>query len=217
MEWFVSTGWLYLIAAIGLGTAAVLLAKWRKWGWPDRLGAFAIIVLVLHVWEEWVLPGGFHYIYNLGSSAPDRYPMSELTDMITNFGGVLLGCIVLAVWGFRTSASISVMLFSLLECVVHTFLAAQSLSAFGDLGQTVFYAPGLITAYFGWLPLFIGYVIYLVRHRPKPTLRQWAIGVVAIVIGSLLLVFGPENLLKSEDSPWSFSDHGWYEQFDPGD
>src|SRR5574344_2399336 len=86
-KWFVAQGWLYVMIAIGIFMAVLLIKNWKDWTWLNKLGTLAIIVLVFHVWEEWVIPGGFHYIYNLGSECPERYPMSQLTDMITNFGG----------------------------------------------------------------------------------------------------------------------------------
>ncbi len=184
----------------------------------NRLGGtFAIIVLVLHVWEEWVVPpGGFHYIYNLGSDhPPDRYPMSELTDMITNFGAAMLGVVVLILWGGfgGVSASIAIALFSLFEVIVHVLLAFQSHAEFADAGQSIIYAPGLVTALLGFLVVFIGYLVHFIRSRTVPRVGQWARGLIAIVVGSLLLVQLPELLLKDEDSPYPFPDDGYYEQF----
>ncbi|MFV0519230.1 MAG: HXXEE domain-containing protein, partial [Lachnospirales bacterium] len=68
----------------------------NTWTKINILCTLAVIVLVLHVIEEWVLPGGLHYSYNIshGSNVLGRYPMNRLTDMITNFGGVLFGLVV---------------------------------------------------------------------------------------------------------------------------
>lgn len=204
--------WISVLAAIGVILTGVLVARWKQWDWLNRLGTFAIIVLVLHVWEEWVVPGGFHYIYNLGSDHPDRYPMSELTDMITNFGAAMLG-VVLILWGFGVSAGIAIALFSLFEVIVHVLLAFQSHAEFADAGQSIIYAPGLVTALLGFLVVFIGYLVHFIRSRTVPRVGQWARGLIAIVVGSPLLVQPPELLLKDEDSPYPFPDDGYYEQF----
>lgn len=177
------------------------------------MGSLALIVLVFHVWEEWVLPGGFHYIYNLGSAFPDRYPMSQLTDMITNFGGALLGLVVLLVWGFRTEASIAIGIFSLFEAVVHTIPAGKSLAVFGPAGQRLFYAPGLVTVCLGFLPVGVGQLLTVIRSRPRPSARQWILGIAALVVLSLALVQLPEALLKDDRSPYPFENHGYYTQF----
>lgn len=203
--------WLYFIAIIGVSLTALLFAKWHQWTWLNRLGALATIVLVLHVWEEWVYPGGFHVIYNLGSDYPDRYPMSQLTDMITNLGGVLLGCIVLIFWGFRASAGIAIAIFSLFEVIIHIFLGFKSYEAFHSQGQNILYSPGLITALFGFLPVAIGIITYFVKHQVSPTLKQWIVAIVALVAISFSLVNLPELLLKDKNSPYSFPDKGYYE------
>lgn len=211
--WFVGTGWLYLMAGIGIFLAVWLATHWKKMDWCNRFGTIAIIVLVFHVWEEWVMPGGFHYIYNEGSAVPDRYPMNQLTDMITNLGGAIIGTIVLLVWGLNTGAGIAISVFSLFEAVIHLVLAGKSLSAFSAMGQTAFYAPGLNTALFGFLPVSIAYLLYFVFHKPKPNWKQWLGAAVALVCLSFLLVNLPELLLKSENSSFIFPDHGYYDQF----
>lgn len=92
--------WLYVMATIGIVLAIRIWKNRRVWDRINILCALAIIVLILHVIEEWVLPGGLHYSYNIahGSTLLSRYPMNRLTDMITNFGAVVLGCVVLKVW-----------------------------------------------------------------------------------------------------------------------
>lgn len=211
--WFVSTGWLYAMMGIGIFLAVWLAKNWKRLDWCNRLGALAIIVLVLHVGEEWVLPGGFHYIYNENSATPDRYPMNQLTDMITNFGGAVLGLVVLLIWGLNTGAGLAIGIFSLFEAVIHIVLASKSLNAFSAMGQTAFYAPGLNTALFGFLPLAIAYLLYFVFHKPKPNVKQWIGGICTLLVLSFLLVNLPEMLLKSEDSPYAFISHGYYDAF----
>src|SRR5574344_2319487 len=138
--------------------------------------------------------------------------MSQLTDMITNFGGAILGIVVLLVWGFKTESGIAIGIFSLFEFVIHIFLASKSLSTFSAYGQKLFYAPGLVTATVGFLPIAIGYLIYFIKHNPKPKLKQWLGGIISLVILSLLLVQMPEALLKNKNSPYAFENHGYYEK-----
>lgn len=209
--WFVGTGWLYCIGIIGIVLGVVLAINWKKQDWFQRLGIIAILVLILHVYEEWVLPGGFHYIYNLDSSSPSNYPMNQLTDMITNFGGIILGCLVLKFWKFGKGSGIAIGLFSLFEVVIHLILADKSLKAFSSMGQTAFYAPGLNTALFGFLPVFIAYFIVFIKNHPN--WKQIVSGIFAIVVLSFLLVNLPEILLKSENSKFVFLSHGYYDQF----
>lgn len=179
-----------------------------------ELGAFAVIVLTLHVWEEWVIPGGFHYIYNIGSEAMlrDRYPMSQLTDMITNLGGAILWFVLVEMDKYGRRMGFAVMLFSYFEFAVHNLLAYQSMTALCAAGiYSGFYAPGLATAVVCWLPLGIAHTVWFVRGGAH--WRDVVGGIAVLLVLSQLLVTLPESLIKSEDNPYAFQNAGWYEQF----
>ncbi len=135
--------WLYVMAGIGIWLIWLVYKNRKTWSKLNILCTLAVVVLVLHVLEEWVLPGGLHYSYNFshGSGILSRYPMNRLTDMITNFGGVVLGCIVLRVWGFRKPAGIAIMLFSAFEVVIHVKIGISSMETFGPYGMNTLYSP----------------------------------------------------------------------------
>lgn len=48
--------WLYVMTAIGIVLVVLIYKNREKWSKINILCTFAIIVLVLHVIEEWVLP-----------------------------------------------------------------------------------------------------------------------------------------------------------------
>ncbi len=207
--------WLYVMAAIGIFLAVKVWKNRKIWDKINILCTLAVIVLILHVIEEWVLPGGLHYSYNFshGSSDLARYPMNRLTDMITNFGGVLLGCIVLRFWGFRKPAGIAVMLFSAFEVVIHVVIGINSLKTFGRYGMQIVYSPGLITSLFGFLPIAVFLAVHLFKKANRATIKQWVIAVVAMFGFCFLLINLPEMILGDENSPYAFTDRGYYERF----
>lgn len=209
--------WLYAMAAIGIALACLTCKHRKDWSKENMLCTLAIIVLVLHVLEEWVIPGGLHYSYNIahGSSELSRYPMNRLTDMITNFGAVILGCIVLRFWGFRKPAAIGVMLFSAFEVAIHVVIGISDMQLFGAYGMNTLYSPGLITSLFGFLPISIGLAIELFKNgKDRPTLRQWAEGVGVMLLFCFLLIDLPESLLGDAESPYEFTNRGgFYEQY----
>ena len=65
---------------------AVILWKWNEWNAELIITAAIAALIPIHVVEEWVFPGGFHYQYNycMGSDQLDRYPMCRKSDMFTN-------------------------------------------------------------------------------------------------------------------------------------
>ncbi|PWG00502.1 HXXEE domain-containing protein [Levilactobacillus bambusae] len=209
--WFVRWGWLYCMLAMSILLSVQLILNWRSWNTLTKLGAFTVIVLTLHVWEEWVIPGGFHVIYNLHSQFPDRYPMSELTDMLTNFLGGLLWFSLTETKHFDPRMGVATALFSFFEFIIHNFLALQSLAAFGRVGQNVYYAPGLITATLCWLPLDIGFVVYFNQHQPS--LKIFSQGVLILLLMTFFIVQLPEKVLKNPINPYAFDNQGWYQQF----
>ena len=207
------TIWLYVISGIGIYLVWLTYKNRKNWSTINILCTLAVVVLVLHVLEEWVLPGGLHYSYNLshGADILSRYPMNRLTDMITNFGGVVLGVVVLKVWGFRKPAAIAIMLFSLFEVVIHVMIGISSLETFGAYGMNTLYSPGLITSLFGFLPIAIGLGINL--FKVKTSFKQWLVAIVAMFGLCFLLINLPEQLLGSKDSPYYFTDRGYYTQY----
>lgn len=212
--WFIETGWLYGCLILAMISAVQLILHWRDWETSRKLGAFTVIVLALHVWEEWVMPGGFHYFYNIGSEPAlrDRYPMNELSDLITNFGGLVLWFILVQINKYGRKMSFAVMLFSFAEVAIHTLGAFTSREIILESGQySPYYGPGLTTALVCWLPLGIAYVVYFAKTKIK--WQDILGGVALLAVLSVLLITLPESLLKSVDTPYVYNDAGWYEQF----
>lgn len=208
--------WLYVMAAIAVVLGIQIWKNRKNWDRINILCTLAVIVLVLHMLEEWVLPGGLHYSYNIdhGSAVLSRYPMNRLTDMITNFGGVVLGCIVLKFWGFRKPAGVAIMLFAAFEVVIHIIIGMTSLKTFGEYGMNTLYAPGLVTALFGFLPIVIGLAKELFfSGKKRPTVRQWIMAVAVMFGLCFLLINLPEMVLGGESSPYAFTDRGYYQRF----
>lgn len=207
--------WLYVMVGIGIYLSIKVWKNRKEWDKVNILCTLAVIVLVLHVIEEWVFPGGLHYSYNFSHGSTDlaRYPMNRLTDMITNFGGVILGCVVLKFWGFRKPAGIAVMLFSAFEVVIHIVIGINSLNTFGKYGMQILYSPGLVTSLFGFLPITIGLAVHLFKKENRANIKQWVMAVVAMFGFCFLLINLPEMVLGSENSPYAFTDRGYYERF----
>ncbi len=212
--WFIEKGWLYVMLIMGITLIVQLITKRKEWDTIRKLGAFTVIVLIFHVWEEWVIPGGFHYFYNIQSEGVVRncYPMNELTDMITNFGGAVLWFVLVQSNKYGRKMSFAVMLFSFAEVVIHLAGADSSRAMLFENGlYSPFYTPGMLTALLCWLPLGIAYIIYFAKNHIRK--QDFFSGIAILVILSILLIALPENLLKSKETVYVFEDAGWYEQY----
>ena len=208
--------WLYVMSAIAIMLVYQIYKNRNTWSKLNILCTIAIIVLVLHVLEEWVFPGGLHYSYNLshGSDILSSYPMNRLTDMITNFGGVVLGCLVLKFHGFGKPAGISIMLFSLFEVFIHVSIGIQDMRIFSEFGMNTLYSPGLVTSLFGFLPvaILIGFELFR-KKADRPNIKQWISAVAVMFALCFLLINLPENLLGNKNTSYEFTNRGFYDQY----
>ncbi|MGE9835214.1 hypothetical protein [Streptococcus orisratti] len=86
LNWWTDRAWIKFSCAIAVLMTAVILMNWTNWSVELKVTAAIAALIPIHVIEEWVFPGGFHYQYNIffKSDQPDRFPMSRLTDMLTN-------------------------------------------------------------------------------------------------------------------------------------
>lgn len=77
--------------------------------------------------------------------------------------------------------------------------------------MNTFYSPGLITSLFGFLPVCAGLAIHLFKKKDnRPKIVQW---VMAMAVLGFLLINLPEKVLGKKDSPYEFTDRGYYEQY----
>ena len=213
--------WIYFICVVGIATATYLVLNWSVLPLGAKAGAFAAIIMPLHVIEEWKLPGGLHYIYNvifgskeMGSKYLDRYPMSRLTDMITNVGLVVFPLIFLVLsltTNLSTEMAVCIMLFSLMEVVAHTIVGIYSLRRYRKAGKRTIYDPGFGTSYLLFLPA----AIYIIYELPKLTIGNWIGGIVALAVMSICCVPLQEIplkkwVLKQEGDAFAFKNPKYY-------
>ena len=216
--------WIYFMGGLGIATAIYLVLNWSVLPLGAKAGAFGVIIMPLHVLEEWKHPGGLHYIYNvifgskkMGLKYLDRYPMSRLTDMITNIGLVVFPLIFLVLsltTNLSTEMAVCMMLFSWMEVVAHTIVGIYSLRRYRKAGKRSIYCPGFGTAYLLFLPA----AIYIIHELPKLTIGNWIGGIVALAVMSICCVPIQEIplrkwVLKQEGNAFAFKNPKYYAKF----
>lgn len=183
---------------------AVLFSLYLLFG-AHQFSSFRILLsvsfigLLLHQFEEYVLPGNFPRMVNtvmFHSKHPRNYPLNTNTAFLIN---VVLGWLVYilaiifaehAVW-----LAVASIMISLGNVIAHTFL-------FNIKGKTI-YNPGMVTALGIFLPITIIFFQFVI-HAGLLSVSNFVIG---LVVGIVLNYFGilrMITLLAKKNSPYSF-------------
>lgn len=206
--------WLYVITVIGGVLIGLTAANWGVWTMQTKLVALGTALLAFHVLEEWHFPGGFHYMYNLmaGSDLPDRYPMNQLSDMWTNWIGIVFGCFCLII-GVTPMLAVMQLLMCFGEIGAHTKSGFWAKKRFAAQGKKTIYNPGLFTAVFGYLPLAAALIVSFFMEEAPNALDI----ILAFVCGGILMAIalpGAERLCKRPDTPYGYTwGDGYFEKF----
>ncbi len=199
--------WLYVISGITGLILGLTFSHWNEWDLQTRIYALSAVLLPLHVLEEWHFPGGFHTMYNLMKGTDpekaDRYPMNQLSDMWTNFIGVVFSCIVLLV-GVRPLFLLMELFICVAEIYGHTTGGIFLYRRYHDRGKKTIYSPGSATMLAGYLPLAIAIIVsFFLEQAPQGWEILLAIPC-SLGLGWLSLPFA-EKLCRDEESPYRFT------------
>ncbi|EDN8189259.1 HXXEE domain-containing protein [Listeria monocytogenes] len=204
--------WLYVLYMLGFLMAILLVVNWNNWSSHSILVCTMTIILPLHVLEEWKLPGGFHYQYNtfFSSDIPNGYPMNRLTDMITNFLAEIL-FIALIPFSSQSGILMGLLIFCVLEVIVHTVFGISMFKKFREKGKKTIYGVGSVTAYLGFGVLSIFLFVSLTNVTISAVDCFVALLLLLFMFG--VLIFLPERLLKNKNNKYAFNSTGYFEKF----
>ena len=218
-SWWCYRAWILFGLCITSLMTILILVFWNDWSVALKVMAAISALVPVHVVEEWVFPGGFHYQYNTfvyRSKLPDRYPMSRLTDMMTNLLATFLYAFIVcwyALSGEQVPATLVLMTigFCTLEVIIHTTFGVMAWLRFRNVGKTTIYGPGSITAYLGF-GLFGAILCYTL---PDYTLTSydWWIGAIELVAMLTGIVIIPETAAKSRNTRFIFPSAGYYDRY----
>ncbi len=216
--------WLIFICATGTVTAVLAAIFWNQMPLGAKGAVFAAVIMPFHVLEEWKFPGGLHYFYNLffGPKDPkkqelDRYPMSRLTDMITNICLQWIPLIYLPIaclTHLSNAVTIAMIIFCYGEVLAHTLVGFLTLSWYRKDGKTTIYDPGFATSYMMFLPAGT----YLVSHLTGVTGSDWLWAVILLLIMLGISVPFTETpikkwVIKQEKGVFAFENPKYYRKF----
>ncbi|EAH0458011.1 hypothetical protein D3Y89_13380 [Listeria monocytogenes] len=204
--------WLYVLYTLGFLMIILLIMNWNNWSLQSFLVCTMAIILPLHVLEEWKLPGGFHYQYNtfFSSNIPNGYPMNRLTDMITNFLAEIL-FIALIPFSSQSGIIIGLLIFCVLEVIVHTVFGISMFKKFREKGKKTIYGVGSVTAYLGFGVLSI--FLFVSLKNVAISLLDCFVALLLLVFMLVVLIILPERLLKNKNNKYAFNSTGYFEKF----
>ena len=199
--------WLYVITGIAGVILGLTVSHWDVWTLQTRIYALSAALLPLHVLEEWRFPGGFHTMYNLmqgtGIAKADRYPMNQLSDMWTNFIGVIFSCIVLLI-GVRPLFLLMELFICAAEIFGHTSGGIFLYRRYHDRGKKTIYSPGSATMLLGYVPIAVAIIAsFFLEQAP----HWWEILLAipcSMGLGYFSLPF-MEKICRDEESPYRYS------------
>ncbi|MFR3090873.1 MAG: HXXEE domain-containing protein [Eggerthella lenta] len=146
----------------------------------SKAGVFVAFIMAFHVLEEWKFPGGLHWFYNTSVFRPKdeslydptRYPMSRLTDMVTNVGLQWIPLVYAALCFFlplSNAVALCVILLCVMELFAHTAGGVATYLWYRDKGKKTIYHTGLATS----LMMFLPAAAYLIAHIAGVTATDW--------------------------------------------
>lgn len=216
LNWWCDRAWIKcmcLIAAVMLG---LIMLNWEKWSTELKIIAAIAALIPVHVLEEWIFPGGFHYQYNTlrRSNQLDRYPMNRLSDMYTNMMAtvfyIILTIISIVNGQVSNGMILGTTIFCALELIVHTLLGIIMYSKFRTKGKTTIYGPGSITTYIGFVPFGV-ILLYVLKERTIIS-TDW-IGAASVVGFILIICILLPEVLFMKKGEYYFKNNGYYDRF----
>ena len=212
---FIVFYWVPMVGVIGVVALVFCVVKWQSLSATRKISGVFVIVLALHMIEEYAFPGGFHYVFNVvqGSANGNVYPLNTLSAMVTN----LTAEIVFAIFMFKGVENpwieLLIAFFGIAQTIIHVVFGVMAFGIFRDAGMMFPYTPGMANSILLMLPLSI-YCIVRLRKSEELDKKQVLLAVLAAAFLIIGLIRVPVMVLGSDPSTaYVFADAGFYQQF----
>lgn len=207
--------WQYAVAFYAGGLVFYLIGNMQSMTWQQIFSGFFTLILVLHVFEEGTLPGGFFYMYNTATDPDnklyDRYPINEKSETIENFLCIAVSSICFWVFPNNLTSALLLVLCTL-EVPGHIISGVVSKKHLATKGKKTIYNPGLATTILGFLPLAVYGIMKMTENGILISQILGGIGLgIAMLLGCVLL---PDRIFMSKESPYVFTHgYGYFNKF----
>ena len=194
--WPVVGGVIFAAVAILVGTFGDLLAP------TQRLMSVFFMLLLLHEFEEYVLPGGFPVAMNIGLMGEKKdfgkYPLNELSAFIVNVALAYPLYICGIIFHDVLWLGIFIAYFTMCQVFIHCIVINRKLHTW--------YSPGCASALFAMVPFGAYYLYYIAEHFNIPTYYWWApLAVFPLV--AVVMILSPVLIFRNRDTRYGFADY----------
>ena len=217
--------WIVFLCVTATVVAVLAAVFWDVMPLGSKAGVFVAFIMAFHVLEEWKFPGGLHWFYNTSVFRPKdeslydptRYPMSRLTDMVTNVGLQWIPLVYAALCFFlplSNAVALCVILLCVMELFAHTAGGVATYLWYRDKGKKTIYHTGLATS----LMMFLPAAAYLIAHIAGVTATDWLWCLVLFAVMCCVCVPLTETPLKKwvrkqEPGMFAFEDAKYYMRY----
>ncbi len=192
--------WYSINLVVGAVLALALALNWSALEVVQRLVALNTLALFVHQFEEYGFPGGEPAVVNIAmyaSDVPDRFPLNQLSAMVTN----VLGIIMLYGLPFFFPQA----LWLCLAPMLINFGQLLSHGVMTNIKLRGVYNPGLAAVVFLHLPISV-YFIWYVSANGMITGWDWLFGFLyAAVCAGFIVGFTTYALFATRKTKWSFA------------
>lgn len=167
----------------------------------QKILIFSFMALLVHQFEEYVLPGGGPVVINKGNFGEKvnfrKFPGNMQSSMIVNNLAYIL-YISAIIWPQLTWLGLSTMFFNLFQLVGHGIKMNR--------GMKAWYNPGLASVVFLFVPISIYYIIFIVNNQLVTGL-DWFLGAITFILATIITTILPVQILKDTNSPYPIPEH----------
>ena len=187
---------------IGLFVALVaggyLIFAWNEIIFLQKLLILNFIAVLLHQFEEYSWPGGFPAVMNMilfQSEKPDRYPLNQNNSMVGN--------LIFAYGFYLVPIFFPNVIWLGLATVFNGFFQFFGHAVYVNIKLKSFYSPGVVTNVFGWLPIGVIYIQYILTNSLADS-QVWLFAVAWFVVFYFIFYIVEQRLLADINSPYPF-------------
>ena len=209
LQFFLDVGVLTLLLTL-------MLINWSTMDAYVKLSYMWLCGMCLHQLEEYWVPGGFVWGFNLaqGSKHPENYPSNRISASTSD---VLIMLITTPVLLFGCSPWLALVfaIFGLVELGVHTGLSIVTWNRFKNKGKDTFYYPGNASCWFVFVPVSIAILHELITKQMLTT-GNWISAIVVNLVFILVIMGGISAAFRDEKSPYVYGskpEGGYFHKF----